>query len=141
MQFPYEEQIIEAIEFGHKYIKIICDALTGWQKEIGKEKVRDALKLVPQATLDAVESLSLKKVESAVRIISSSTGSSPRCDPRRLCRGPFTKEGEEPLHVPSDIDKAYKKVKAKVMRQMVLNENIRCDGRTTTEIRPNQHSH
>jgi len=43
---------------------------------------------------------------------------------------------EAPEHTASDVDKAFKKVQAKLLRMMILDENHRSDGRKSTEIRP-----
>ena len=45
-----------------------CTALVKWQKEIGKEKKRDKLRIPKQATIDAVEALVSTPLEKAVRI-------------------------------------------------------------------------
>ncbi|MEM1283148.1 MAG: polyribonucleotide nucleotidyltransferase [Chlamydiota bacterium] len=134
--FLNEDQIIEAIEFGHKYIKIICEALLGWQKEIGKEKYRESLTFVPEATVEAVKSIALPKLEPAVRIISKLEREEAFSAVKEEVVSTLCPEGlEEPEHVLSDVEKAFKKVSAQVMRQMVLSENVRCDGRKTTDVR------
>jgi polyribonucleotide nucleotidyltransferase len=43
---------------------------------------------------------------------------------------------EAPEHSASDIAKAFKNISADLMRKMILDEKIRSDGRSTTEIRP-----
>lgn len=134
--FLNEEQIIDAIEFGHKYIRIICEALLGWQKEIGKEKYRESLKFIPEATTDAVESIAAEKLEPAVRIVSKLEREEAIKAVKDEVIEKLCPEGvEEPEHALSDVEKAFKKISAKTMRKMVLKENIRCDGRKTDEVR------
>ena len=45
--FLTEEQILEAVEEGHQAIRKICQALSDWQKEIGKPKNIERLRLIP----------------------------------------------------------------------------------------------
>ncbi|MFN4174994.1 MAG: polyribonucleotide nucleotidyltransferase, partial [Parachlamydiaceae bacterium] len=44
--------------------------------------------------------------------------------------------GDFSTHKQFDIESAYSTVSSNVMRRMILNENIRADGRNTKEIRP-----
>jgi polyribonucleotide nucleotidyltransferase len=134
--FLNEDQIIAAIEFGHKYIRVICEALKGWQKELGKEKYLESLKLIPEATVDAVKSMASAKLEPAVRIISKLEREvAIKAIKDEVIEKLCPEDVEEPEHALSDVEKAFKKVSAQVMRQMVLSENVRCDGRKTTEVR------
>ena len=54
--FLTEAQVLEAIETGYQAIKTICEALVGWQKEIGKEKTR-----TPSISCQKKLSMRLKK--------------------------------------------------------------------------------
>jgi polyribonucleotide nucleotidyltransferase len=44
--FLNEEQVIEAIETGHKAIQSICHHLGEWQKKLGKPKKRDTIRKI-----------------------------------------------------------------------------------------------
>lgn len=134
--FFTEEQIIEAIEFGHKAIKNICEGLLRWQKEIGKEKNTDNLVLIPQETIAAVKSFTSEKLTKAIRITSKQEREEATKEIKEELLEKFFPEGtEEPEHKQSDVEKAFKKVQAEIMRQMVLKDGIRCDGRKTTDVR------
>ena len=66
--FLTEEQILEAIEMGHKAIKTICEALHNWQQQLGKEKNRTTLHTLPHELLDTVDRIAKPLLESAMRI-------------------------------------------------------------------------
>jgi len=66
--FLNEDQIIEALEFGQAAIKVICKAITGWQKEIGAPKFRDTIRHIPEATIEAVKKLATPALTPALRI-------------------------------------------------------------------------
>ena len=55
--FLTEEQVLAAVEEGHKAIKDICQALSEWQDIIGKEKNRATLRLSNEALIQEVEGL------------------------------------------------------------------------------------
>ena len=133
--FFSEEQVIEAIELGHSAIKEICRALQEWRDEIGKPKFRDTLITLPQETINVVEQQVGSQLDAALTI-SDKKEREGAIDTIKtelthtLCS---EEDGDEKLH---DILKAYKKIQAKKMRQMITQKKKRSDGRSTTQIRP-----
>ncbi len=135
--FLTEEQVIEAIEFGHKSIKVICHALAEWRLRIGKEKNRSALRPLPEDVIAAVEAIAGPKLPQAVRIAEKQVreealGEIKQAVFDQLC----PEDGTEPKFPPTDVKMAYKKVQANHMRSMVLQEKTRSDGRKPTDVRP-----
>jgi len=134
--FLTEEQVLEAIEAGHHEIKIICKGLEQWRQEIGQEKKRDTLITIPEETIDAVKKMAWDKLDTALRI----AGKQERDDAIAIIKEEvFTalcpEDQEEPPHARSDVEKAFKKINAQKMRLMIVDENIRSDGRKTDEVR------
>lgn len=132
--FLTEEQVLEAIEKGHDAIKTICDTLLDFQKQVGKEKNRKSLRKIPHEVIEEVEKISAphlnalrikekKKREEALSILTSAV------------KEALLPEGEEPKYSPVDVMGALKQVQSNYLRKMVLDENLRCDGRHTKEIR------
>lgn len=136
--FLTEAQVLEAIETGHREIKKICHALIDWRKEIGNEKKRDTLITVPKEAIEAVQKIAADDLKKAVRI-SKKQEREEALDTikEKVITTLIPDETQEnaPYSL-SDVQKALKKVTAHHMRQMILDENIRSDGRTTTDIRP-----
>lgn len=133
--FLTEEQVAEAIEEGHKGIKIICDALLNWQKEIGKPKKRDTLRPLPQEVYDAVDAIVKPLIIPALRIVEKQKRELAQSAVKLAVEAALLPEGQTPLYSPFDVARALKKATAKYMRDMILNENIRSDGRKATDIR------
>lgn len=134
--FLSEEQVLEAIETGHQAIRTICHALLGWQKEIGKEKNMNALKFLPDATYDAVAAMAEKRLDTALRISLKEAREEAQGAIKAEVMQTLCPEGvESPSHNPLDVQKALKKLTSHLMRKMIVDENIRSDGRSTTEIR------
>lgn len=134
--FLSEDQIIEAIEYGHRSIKTICHALLDWQKKIGKEKNLSTLKLIPEKTVEAVRAFSVEKLLPVIRIRSKLEREDAISLIKEELVNALCPEGvEEPEYAEHDVKAAFKNVQADIMRKMILDENIRSDGRSTTEIR------
>ncbi|MCB1080821.1 MAG: polyribonucleotide nucleotidyltransferase, partial [Chlamydiia bacterium] len=132
--FLTEEQIMEAIEEGHEAIKIICQKLSDWQQVIGKPKNRESLRLMPQGLLEEVEALMREPLQSAIRM----TKKDEREKALAVINDTVNKKllpEENPQYAPYDVEAAIKKITAHHMRQMILKENKRCDGRRTEDVR------
>lgn len=133
--FLTEKQVIEAIETGHKGIKTICEALMGWQKKHGKPKHRHAIRSTPKEVLDAVEANVKTKLVPALRIAEKQKREQALNEVKTALEKALFPEGQEPKFDAGDVDKALKEISSRYMRKMILEENLRSDGRKTTDIR------
>lgn len=138
-----EEEMLEAIKVAHDAIKMHCKAQEELAAEVGKVKrvycheVNDAdLKakvfedLYPKCYAHATQRLDDKhlRVEGFENIVSEYIEK-------------YTEEnsGNEGIDLATNvklIKKYYHDVEKEAMRRMILDEGIRLDGRTTTQIRP-----
>lgn len=135
--FLTEEQVLEAIETGHQAIKLICETLSKWQEEIGKKKNLDTLKKLPSSLLEEMEKFAAPLLDPALRIKDKSGREDALKVVEDAVNSAFLpEEGKEPKHTSLEVANALKFVRSKLMRSMILKENVRADGRTTTEIRP-----
>jgi len=134
--FLTEEQILEAIEEGHTAIKQICRALSEWQDMIGKEKNRSTLRLPSEDLYKEVESSTSADLEKALKIAAKLEREKAVSKVKEALIAKFFPEGEEPAYPESDVKGAFKKVQTKIMREMVLTNKVRIDGRKTDEVRP-----
>jgi polyribonucleotide nucleotidyltransferase len=134
--FLTEDQVLEAIEVGHDAIKEICKGLLKWQKEIGKEKSQKPLFLTPQALLDEVEAIASPLLPNALSVLNKAEREDALKNIREKIISTFLPDGQDPLYEPFYVKSAIKSIESKYMRRMILEKNIRCDGRDTTQIRP-----
>lgn len=134
--FLTEEQVLEAIDTGHKAIKTICHGLLQWQQQIGKPKKRDTIRKLPKEVVDAVESILGTTMNTIIRIPEKQKREQAFSAAKALVESKLFPEGQVPKFTPSDVAQAFDAVSAKYARQMILNENLRSDGRKSTEIRP-----
>ncbi len=133
--FLTEEQILEAVEEGHEAIKTICRALSEWQDLIGKPKQLDTLRVPSSKVLEDVKSFCSEKVEKAIRIASKQERDEEISAIKETVSAKFCPE-EEAVYPKSDVMNAFKKTQASILREMILSENVRPDGRKTDQIRP-----
>ncbi|NGX59244.1 MAG: Polyribonucleotide nucleotidyltransferase [Chlamydiae bacterium] len=133
--FLTEDQVLEAVEEGHKAIKQICLALSEWQNMIGKPKRLDTLRLPSEEILKEVEAFTAKDLEKAIRIAGKQDREEKVGSLSDALLVKFCPE-DQPLYPKNEVMAAFKKVQARIMREMILTENVRSDGRKTDQVRP-----
>ncbi len=135
--FLTEDEVIQAIETGHAGIKIICHALTEWQKELGKPKKTDTLAFVPESTRNAIAAVATPaKLDVALRIANKDEREAAVDAIKKEVKETLLPEGAEKLeHNPADVSKGFKDAQSAHLRKIVLEEGVRCDGRGTADIR------
>lgn len=133
--FLTEEQVLEAITIGHNGIKTICQALAEWRQKIGKEKSRGTLKVLPKEIVDAVSQIAEAPLEKVLRIGDKIERENAQAQIDAKVKEQLCPEGEEPKFPPADVAVALKKISSKLMRKMIVEEKIRSDGRSPTDIR------
>ena len=133
--FLTEEQILMAIEKGHAAISTICQTLSEWQIQIGKEKIRTDLHVLPTDLMDDMRKKISVLLDTALRI------------KEKLQREGVIKalleeiiiaytSDPETVHTETAIKSCFKKIQAEILRKMILDENIRADGRKPDQVRP-----
>lgn len=133
--FLTEDQVIAAIEQGHQAIKTICEALSAWQTKIGKSKKADHIRKLPADLLTSMEKIVQPLIIPALRIAEKQKREEALSAIDGTVKQAFFPEGKEPVYTAIDVAAAFKQVQSKFMRQMILEEKIRSDGRATTQIR------
>lgn len=133
--FLSEDQVLEAIETGHKGIKTICEALLDWQKQHGKSKNRSTLRPLSKELLDHVEQAAKPLLDKALRIKEKLKREEALGEVKLAVHAALFPEGHEPKFSEIDVNAALKQIQSKYMRQMILKDNIRADERNSRQIR------
>ncbi|MEI8366211.1 MAG: polyribonucleotide nucleotidyltransferase [Parachlamydiaceae bacterium] len=133
--FLTEEQVVEAITVGHAEIKKICIAIGAWQKHIGKAKHVATIRKLPQELISHVEKIANPLLEKALRIPEKQKRETALGGVKEAVNKHLLPEGQPALHSASDVADALKTVSSKRMRRMIVEENLRSDGRNSTTIR------
>ena len=134
--FFTEEQVLEAIAKGHEAIKLICRGLHEWMDEVAKEKHHEWIYKIPEELPGKVAAICADKLKAALNIQEKKARGDEIALIQEEVMNTLYPEGEEPLFDPIDVKKVFKATQASVLREQVLTENRRADGRTTTDIRP-----
>ena len=131
-----EEEMVEAIKFGHDAIKDQIDAQIKLSENYGRKPVRDyekseedsdLLKKINDLTYGKCYEISKKGLLKSERSLSFSKIKD------ELFKNFVEEEIEEKNNL---IDKYFEKVKKEAIRELTLSEGQRLDGRKTDEIRP-----
>lgn len=134
--FLTEEQVLEAITLGHESIKIICQCLSEWQGRVGKPKNKEKLRIVPKDLYHEVEALANPLLEKALRINEKKKREEELANISTRVNLTLCPKDVVPTKYSSqDVAYVLKNVSSKMMRRMILNENLRSDGRRSTDIR------
>jgi len=131
-----EREMIEAIEFAHEAIKDQCKAQLALAEKVGKKEVRE---YEPEETDEELE----QKVNDATYskiydIAKQGLDKKSRSEAFNAVREEFESGfSEEELEEKGKlIGKYFHATEKKAIRDVVLNEGIRLDGRKTDEVRP-----
>jgi polyribonucleotide nucleotidyltransferase len=135
--FLTEEQILDAVEEGHQAIRKICQTLSDWQKEIGKPKNVEGLRLIPKELNEEVHAFAAARLDNALRVKEKQVREeSIKTISEELLTTYFPEGDTSVKYKLNDVKAAFKKVQSDLMRKMILEENKRSDGRTSDQIRP-----
>jgi polyribonucleotide nucleotidyltransferase len=137
--FLTRAEVLAGIEFGHKAIIKICEGLSEWQAEVGKEKFRGSLRQLPQELCKEMEEKFAASLTPIFKISDKKerevSQSEKYGEIATYFAGQVNGEGA-PLFSDVDVKMAIKKLSSKIMREQILSEGVRSDGRGTKDIRP-----
>lgn len=144
-----EEEMIEALEVAHDAIRVLCDAQTALVADVGGAKTFEYTTVgIPDGLVAKVRELTADKINAHIRTpyekdsfyggiadIKKQTLDAllgPDDPTTGATRAAETDEG----YTAGDIKKAVAEVEKSVMRDMILSEGKRIDGRNLTDVRP-----
>jgi len=130
--------MLEAIKEGHKEIKKICEFIEGIQREIGKEKFEYQHFVVDEDLYSEISKKYKERMYNEIQVVDKTE--------RDLAVEKITEDvqndylekyGEEKLaEMKTAINECIYKLEKKCVREMILKEKKRPDGRKIDEIRP-----
>ncbi len=139
-QLP-EDILVKALEFAHEYIKKICDFQEEIRKDCGKEKVEVTLKTIDPEFRKKVEVFAKDKMKEAMAIQDKLEKYEAIDKLIEKTEEHFEKElesiedEEERKKYQSMIKPILEDIEFESVRESVLNQNKRIDGRGTNELR------
>ncbi|WP_100934140.1 polyribonucleotide nucleotidyltransferase [Candidatus Chlamydia corallus] len=133
--FFTEEQVLSAIEFGHKHIVTICKKLQMWQEEIGKSKNLSVVYPLPLEVLTAVEECVQNKFIQLFNINDKKVHAATAHEIEETVLEKLEREDDD-LFSSFNIKAACKTLKSNTMRALIRERGVRADGRSLTTVRP-----
>lgn len=134
--FLDEATILEAIEEGHKAVKVICSAITKWASEVGKQKTVDTIVKIPKELENIIHKIAKKGLINALKIGDKQQREAAFDEIAKKVDEELFPKDKEPLYLKRDVEFVFKSLSSSLMRKMILEENRRIDGRRLDEIRP-----
>lgn len=133
--FFTEEQVLDAIAFGHRHIVTICHSLESWRDRIGKVKNTSAVQPLSIAVQDAVNAFICEKFPKILEEVRDKTAFEIAC--KNLEEELIIELQEEEGDFSSfNLKYAYKIAKSNHMRAVIRHHGVRVDGRSVTTVRP-----
>ncbi|MBO4235368.1 MAG: polyribonucleotide nucleotidyltransferase [Firmicutes bacterium] len=128
-----EEEMLDAILFGHEEIKKIVEFIEEVVSEVGKEKQVIEEKVLPEGMEEAVKAYGEQKMIDAIHTVEKQERLANMDAVEKDVQEHFAEEYPDNL---GDISGIMYNIKKENVRKMILDEGIRPDNRKTDEIRP-----
>ena len=136
-----EEDMLEALMFGHEAVKELCAFQEKIIEECGQEKMEYEVLEISDELKEEVKSYCSERLDKALRIKDKLTKYNAIDELKEELVNKFAEENSDLSE--EDLNKLLTKVKLvfgeieyELFRSIVVKEKIRADGRTMTEIRP-----
>jgi polyribonucleotide nucleotidyltransferase len=129
-----EDRMVEALEFAHMSLQPLVDAQEKMASEIGKAKVEVPLFLQDEDLVQKVYGAAADRLTAA---LAAPHTKAELDDANNAIRDAVMEElAGEDEELANQVKKAFEEASKKVVRQRILNDSIRPDGRPLGEVRP-----
>lgn len=128
-----EDVMMDAIRKGHEEIKRLIDFIEGIVKEVGKEKFAYTSMAVPQEIFDEVSNLCKEELTAAMMNADKTEREKNVAEISKKVHEALDEKYPESI---TQISDALYKLQRKIVRDKLLYEGKRVDGRGLMEIRP-----
>lgn len=131
-----EKEMAEAIKFAHEAIKVQVEAQLRLADKVGNTTLREYEgELEDEQIQKKIHEFSYDKCYAIAKEDTSKQERSEKfAQVKEECLALYSEEEQE--EYASLISKYFKQAQKEAVRNLILNENIRLDGRASTEIRP-----
>ena len=135
-----EEKFLEAMMFGHEYIKMLCDFQLEIASQVAKEKVEIALYEVPGEIKDEVNALVEQDLRKAVAIEGKleryNTIDEYKAKAIEVFENREYENDKEQRQTLKYVNEVLDDIVADEVRRLISIEKVRPDGRAPKEVRP-----
>ena len=134
-----EDEMLEALMFGHEYIKELCAIEEDIISEIGEEKIEVELANISDELRSEVKDYIQEDMLNAIQIKDKLESYKAIDESKEKANEYFAekyKDEEEIESILKDVKKVCDELEGELVRHLITNEHIRPDGRKIDEIRP-----
>lgn len=137
-----EDLMLEAIALGHQEIVKITQQIKAWREKVGKAKMEITPYQINEQVLAYVTAEAQGQIQAAMSIVDNAARAE---EIKKIRKGleekiaalPDEDESKQLFAAhPKDLGNCFYKLEKQTMRQAILDEGKRIDGRTPEEIRP-----
>ncbi len=134
-----EEEMLEALMFGHEHIKELCMIQKDIIEEVGKEKIEVELAKLDENIVEEVENLIKSDMIEAIQIKDKLEKYAKIDEVKEKALSLYEENHSENIDLENELKQVKKiadMIEANEVRRLITDEKIRPDGRSMTEIRP-----
>ena len=134
-----EDEMLEALMFGHEYIKELCAIEEDIISEIGEEKIEVELANISDELRNEVKDYIKEDMLNAIQIKDKLESYKAIDESKEKANEYFAekyKDEEDIENILKDVKKVCDELEGELVRHLITNEHIRPDGRKIDEIRP-----
>jgi polyribonucleotide nucleotidyltransferase len=127
-----ESDLLEAIDIAHQEIRRLCEMQNEFRAAAGKPKREVVSPVTDEALKKTVTDMALEKIKGAI-VIPDKLLRQAALDEIR--KGIVEELNTEEKNVSAEVSAVFHDIEKELVRNMILNDNVRADGRKPDEIR------
>ncbi len=131
-----EKDILDALMFGQKHIKMLCEFQESIIEIVGKEKIQPELAEVPKELEKEIKEYAEKEMLAAVQIKDKLASYAKIDEIKTKTIEYFTEKYSDDDAAAKNASKVVNAIEGEVVRDLIINKHVRPDGRAFDEIRP-----
>ncbi len=131
-----EKDMLDALMFGQKHVKMLCEFQESIIEVVGKEKTKIELAQIDKNIEKEIKEYAEKDMLSAVQIKDKLASYAKIDEVKANTITYFTEKYPEDENMEKTATKVVNAIEGEVVRDLITNKHIRPDGRALDEIRP-----
>ena len=131
-----EEDMLAALMFGQKHVKMLCEFQESIIEAVGQEKVTVELAKIDEKLEKEVKEYAEDKMLEAVQIKDKLASYAKIDEVKEETINYFLEKYPDVETIEKDVTKIVNNIEGEVVRDLITNKHVRPDGRALDEIRP-----
>jgi polyribonucleotide nucleotidyltransferase len=132
-----EDELVDALFFAHKELQPLIEMQLELQKQAGKEKLAFELAVIDAELKKPLKAFALPKIRTAVRVKEKLARRDQVASIKEEMKAQFVKEGDEKAGaMEKAIGPVFEEAMYEVVREMIIKDKVRIDGRDMKTVRP-----